>query len=109
MTEISFFPKAVGTRIKARVSKSQVALDVQVLKDSNYYCPDRQGTLMRSGVIASGGGEVRWETPYAKRQYNFYEKKSKHKNPNASTKWFERAKSVKIKEWEAIANREYNE
>lgn len=106
--EVSFNPRITGVKCKAGIEKAQVALDVQVLKDSNYYCPDREGTLMRSGVVSTGGGEIKWETPYARKQYHEFENKSKDKNPNASTKWFERARAVKSKIWEAIVNREYS-
>lgn len=105
---VEFDTGATKRRIEARLTRAQAALDIQVLKDSNYYCPEAEGTLMRSGVVASGGGEVAWETPYAKKQYHFFENKRKDKNPNASTKWFERAKAVKIKVWEALVNREYS-
>lgn len=99
-----------GIKSKAgvRIKRAQMALDVQILKDSNYFCPDAEGTLMRSGVVASGGGEVRWETSYAKRQYNFFPNKGKDKNPNASMKWYERAKAWRGKEWQELVNREYN-
>ena len=105
---VQFDTAAVGKRCKARLDRAQMALDIQVLKDSNYYCPDAEGTLMRSGVTASGGGSVEWDTPYAAKQYHFFENKRKDKNPNASTKWFERAKSTRLKIWEALVNREYN-
>ncbi len=105
---VQFDTAAVGKRCKARLKKAQIALDVQVLKDSNYYVPEAEGTLKRSGVIASGNGAVIWDTPYAKKQYHFFENKRKDRNPNASTKWFERAKAVRLKIWEALANREYS-
>lgn len=105
---VHFDTAAVGKRCKARLEKAQIALDVQVLKDSNYYVPEAEGTLKRSGVIASGNGAVEWDTPYAKKQYHFFENKRKDRNPNASTKWFERAKAVRLKIWEALVNREYN-
>ena len=104
---VQFDTAAVGKRCKARLDRAQAVLDIQVLKDSNYYCPVAEGTLRDSGAVSSGGGEVAWETPYASDQYNFFENKRKDKNPNASTKWFERAKSTKAKAWEALANREY--
>ena len=91
-----------------RVGKAQIALDVQVLKDSNFYAPMDEGTLMRSGVIASGGGQVVWDMPYAKMQYYEKPNKSQDRNPNARMKWFQAAKAAKVKAWERLVNAEYN-
>jgi len=92
----------VAGRLSGRLSLAQAALDEQVLKDSNYFCPQAEGTLQSSGVLATkiGTGEVIWDTPYAHRlyvhpEYNF----SKDKNPNARGKWFEEAKARHRDEW----------
>lgn len=92
----------VAGRISGRLHFAQAALDEQVLKDSNYFCPEAEGTLQSSGVIATklGSGEVIWDTPYAHRlyihpEYNF----STDKNPNARGKWFESAKAAHLTEW----------
>lgn len=92
--------------VVARLSKqlvfSQVALDMQVMKDSNQFCPQAEGTLQASAVTATkiGSGEVIWNTPYAHRlyhhpEYNF----SLDKNPNARGKWFEEAKTRYLADW----------
>ena len=107
--------KAVVTldqaKIKARINikkgVAQMALAQQVLKDSNYFIPKDQGTLEASGVIASAGREVVWSTPYAKAQYHGLPNKSKDSNPNASMKWFERAKALWLKRWVLIAKLAY--
>lgn len=85
---------------------AQAKLDTQVIKDSNVFCPQDEGTLRDSALLNSriGSGEIRWATPYAKRLYygvnfNF----SRDKNPNARAKWFEEAKSRYVKDWLAIA------
>lgn len=86
--------------LKKHQQKMQVVLDEQVMKDSNTFIPKDTGGLEQSSVIASGGGEVSWDAPYAKRmywhpEYNF----SKDRNPNARGLWFEAAKSMYIKDW----------
>ena len=91
-----------------RIKKAQFFLDQQVLKDSNFYAPRDEGSLVKSGIIGTAGGTVEWDIVYAKRQYYEYPIKSKDKNINAQTKWFEVAKSKKKKEWVKIANGEYN-
>ena len=90
--------------------KVQFALDTQVVKDSNYFCPKDQGTLETSGVRASvpGSGKVIWDAPYAKAQYygvnyNF----SKDANPNATSKWFEEAKKRYKKDWLSMVQRTF--
>lgn len=107
--------KAVVTldknRIKARINlkkgMAQMALAQQVLKDSNFFIPKDSGDLEASGVIHSSGKEVVWAEPYARKQYHEGPNKSKDRNPNASMKWFERAKAIWYKRWVLIAKLAY--
>ena len=108
MVTIEFDKTKVKAKIASNVSRAQLALSVQVLKDSNYYCPDAEGTLMRSGRVEDSGTAVSWDTPYARAQYHGFPNKRKDKNPNAMMKWFERAKSTKLNEWEALVQNEYS-
>lgn len=101
----------INKKVKNRMRKTQPALDMQIIKDSNYYAPLDNGTLQDSALVASkiGEGIIIWDTPYAKRLYygvsfNF----NKSKNPNATAKWFEVAKANNKEKWEKIANDEYN-
>lgn len=107
--KVTFNQQEVAARLQKRVERCQLALDQQIVKDSNYYCPMRDGQLMRSVLSsANGQGLLIWATDYARAQYYGLPNKSKDSNPNASTKWFEVAKAAKLKEWEALVNREYN-
>lgn len=88
--------------IKGGRKKLIVALTEQVMKDSNYYAPMRDGYLVDSSINNSEPekGIIRWVTPYARRlyynpQFNF----SKDVNPNARGLWFEAAKQSKLDEW----------
>lgn len=98
--------KALRLR-KVRIGEAQAALDLQVIKDSNFYCPRAEGTLQESALTASeiGKGRVLWATPYARRQYYEAPNKSKDKNPNARMKWFEEAKARQRENWLSIAQR----
>lgn len=96
-------------KIKGRTDKSQFFLDQQVIKDSNFYAPEDTGNLQDRAIIASGGGVVTWDSIYAARQYYEDNNKSKDRNPNASMKWFEVAKSKNLKNWEKLANDKYND
>ncbi len=99
---VTFDVNAVLARKEAAIGRAQAALDVQVIKDANAFCPEDVGTLRDSALLNSriGSGVVKWVMPYASRlyynpQYNF----SKDKNPNARGKWFEEAKARFKAEW----------
>lgn len=107
--EIEFNTDKVSLRLKAVLEKRQMNLDSEVLKDSNFFVPLKEGTLQKSGIINTvlGSGLVQWKTDYARKQYYLGEKlKTIHyrKNPNAQPKWFEAAKVRHLKKWEMIAN-----
>ncbi len=109
MSKVDFNTREVGDSLRRGIDKVQVALDVQIAKDSNYYCPVADGTL-RSSVLRSdfGSGKLVWDTDYAEKQYYGYPNKSTDVNPNARMQWFEEAKAQKKKEWEALANEKFN-
>lgn len=88
-----------------RLKKDQSKLDLQVIKDSNLFCPFAEGILQSSALMNTvlGSGVVRWVTPYARRQYYELPNKSKDKNPNARIKWFEEAKARYRDDWLMIA------
>lgn len=100
----------IQRKIDNGASRAQIALDNQVLKDSNYYCPQDTGNLRKSAILSSvlGSGLITWRTPYARAQYYGLPNKSLIPNPNARVKWFEVAKSKNLKNWEKIANDEFN-
>ena len=104
---IEFNCEDIIRRFEDRNSLAVAALSQQILKDSNFYCPLKTGTLQKSAIINTvlGSGLVIWRTPYARRQYygvNFDHSKSA--NPNACAKWFEAAKARKMKDWEKLVN-----
>lgn len=106
---MTFNPAKVKRDKQPRLDRAQKVLDAQVMKDSNYYIPKAEGFLEKS-VLGSpiGSGVLIWAIEYAKKMYHFKGRLSKEVNPNASTKWFERARAVKAKLWEALVNREYS-
>lgn len=96
-------------KVKSKSERTQAVLDEQVLKDSNFYAPEDESTLIGSSIIASeiGKGKLVWDTPYARRlywnpDYNF----STDTNENAGGKWFERAKSEHLEDWLKITQSE---
>jgi hypothetical protein len=93
-------PKALAIR-REKIKSAQAILDTQVLKDSNYFCPQREGDLIKSSITQSriGDGLLIWATPYAHAQYYGLPKKSLDVNPNARMKWFEEAKVRHLDDW----------
>lgn len=98
----------IANKVENRVDKAQFLLNQQVIKDSNYYCPEDTGNLQDSAIIGSNDGEVIWDSEYARRQYYEDNNKSKDRNPNASMKWFEVAKAKLKDTWIRLANDKYN-
>lgn len=110
-TKINIDESKLRDKQKLSRKKAQFALDTQVLKDSNFFVPKREGYLESSGLLHSmiGKGHIEWKTPYARRlyynpQYNF----SKDTNPNAQGLWFEVAKKGSLKEWAEKVGMEYS-
>jgi hypothetical protein len=99
--------KMMGKRAPM-LTKAQAKLDVQIIKDSNFFCPLDEGDLQNSAMIASkiGEGELVWDEPYARKQYYEAPNKSKDKNPNARMKWVEAAKVVCLEAWQALIQKE---
>ncbi len=96
------------SKIDDRIGRAQLVLDNRIAADSNYFCPIDTGALQGSVFPIQGDGTLEWNEPYAKRQYYGLPNKSKDSNPNASPQWFEHAKAKDLKDWEALANEEYN-
>ena len=97
----------VASKLVGHMKSLQPILDMQVLKDSNFYAPMDTGNLISSGVTGSniGSGELVWNAPYAKKMYYGVDYDfSKDSNPNARAKWFEEAKAQNLKAWEKILN-----
>jgi hypothetical protein len=103
---IEFDVSRVLSRLQVPIARSQIALDMQVIKDSNYYCPEDRGDLQDSAILGYNEGkpgEVSWNTSYAREQYYQKPNKSHDKNPNATMKWFEEAKAARVDDWERVA------
>lgn len=84
-----------------------VALQEQILQDANYFCLQDQGALMASAIASTdkGGGEITWNTPYAKRRY--YEPTPRRGvNPNAKLHWAEEAVNTYQDDWAKLIAKE---
>lgn len=103
--KVRFVDLGLASKIAAIEKTVHLALDEQVLKDSNRYVPYQDGDLHDSALAASniGKGEIIWDTPYARRRYYEPASLSKTPNPQASTQWFEVAKSRHLDDWIRVA------
>lgn len=91
----------IANKIDKACSKGLEMLSSEILKDCNYYCKERDGALIQSSLIHSDlkRGLLVWQTPYAARQYYEIRTAHKTKNPNATWRWVDVARTNKILEW----------
>lgn len=94
---VTFDKKQVEKRLQGLTAKAQKVLDNQILEDSNFYCKEDTGDLIRSGKIPQPG-TIEWDESYARKQY-YLPATSTDKNPQARYKWFEAAKSTMLDKW----------
>jgi hypothetical protein len=96
----------IKMQLNEKTKKAQELLDHMVLNDSDKYAPHVTGNLRKKGLdTVLGSGFVIWNVSYAKKVYHELKTEpSLAKNPNARRKWFEVAKSEKLKVWEANVN-----
>ena len=94
-------------RTRGMTTRAQMALDIQVLKDTTPFVPRDTGNLANSGVRASkpGSGELVWDAPYADAQYYGLGNKAHDVHPQAVSHWFEAAKAAFKSTWTRIAKR----
>ena len=88
--------KAVARRAPL-FAQAQAALDTQVLKDSNLFCPKAEGTLRESGRV-DGPGMISWNEPYSRYQY-YLSEGAHYTLEGTGAKWFERAKALYKPAW----------
>ena len=92
-------------RIFGRVDKAwaKTLPDItrEIRDDANLYVKVDVGPLRDSSLIHSelDKGIIRWQTPYAKRQYWEIETAYTVKNPRATWKWFHVAKQRHLDRW----------
>jgi hypothetical protein len=105
---VTLYERKIRRKVADKLGSVQYVLDGRVAADSNFFAPQDTGDLQGSVLPIVGNGLLEWNTTYARFQYYNGPNKSKDRNPNASMQWFEHAKARNLKEWEAIANAEYN-
>lgn len=86
---------AAAKQVNATLKRKQMIIDSEVLRLCEPMVPFRTGALIRSGKLTTviGSGEVKYSTPYARRQY-YATAKSRPYDANRGAYWFERMKTA---------------
>lgn len=91
--------RAIGIRVDTANKAALAALTEIVLRDCNRYCKQDTGNLIASSYTLPGLGKVVWNTPYARTQYWKIRGASHDKNPFATWRWCETAKTNHGEDW----------
>lgn len=108
---IEFNAERTRIRVERSFKSGLGKLAAEILADCNEYCKRDTGTLILSSMIHSrlDEGLLIWQTPYAHRQYWIIPTASTDKNPDATWKWCEAAKTEHIDEWNGRAQKAFKE
>lgn len=114
---ITFNKSEIAAKVMGASAKAAESVAMEILADSNFYAPFRSGALIGKsnldGALSptvenypdEGRTVISWRVPYARRMYEGKSKSGKpfkygkQSNPNAQSKWFEKAKSLKLADW----------
>lgn len=115
--KVNFNKAEITAKITGACAAAVEQTAYEILADSNKYAPVRNAVLIGNRVDNAdekprvdnypneGRAVVSWNVPYAGKMYHGKTKSgkairySKHPNPNAQSKWFEKAKSMKLSDW----------
>lgn len=90
----------LNAKVNNAIHQAQMFIDSECLRRSEPFMPFDQHTLIASGKLNTqiGSGEVKWNTPYARRWYYMPANFSKEKNRQAGNYWFEHMKQQNIEQ-----------
>lgn len=103
--------RAVQVKIQSAFKKALPEMTKLILDDCNRYCKEESGELIASSYQATdfNAGILRWDTPYARRQYWYIPTAKTDVNPQAQWKWCEVARQNHRAEWVAYAKQLFKE
>jgi hypothetical protein len=106
-TMIRIDQNAVVARVMGQWDKALPMLTEEILNDCNQYCKEDTGALIASSMMHSDfkRGIMKWQTPYARRQYWEIRTAYKDVNPRATWKWVHVAKAKYQAKWARQAAR----
>ncbi len=94
--------KKINDRLGGQLEKNMDKMKQTMLNDSNRYIRVDTGKMKASGFIDKDG--IGWSEKYT--PFAYYETNSKVNrtvNPNATSRWFEHARSIHGEEWNKIS------
>lgn len=108
--KIIFDKNRCMVRIKNAWAEATPELAKTIRDDCNKYCKEDSGELIKSSEEKSDleHGKIVWDTPYAHRQYWLITAK-KDKNPNATWRWADVAKSKHLDKWTRAAQKGFKD
>lgn len=107
MADMFSFRFVPGAGLKRKIDKAtqeaQKYIDTECLRYCQPLVPKREDTLIKSGIISTGGGEIRYRAPYARRWYympaDFNEGEgSGMQTVGRGNYWFERMKQQRLEQ-----------
>jgi len=95
------------SKFGGRISKGLLALKGQIAADTAPYVPRVTGDLEQSikPSDTTSAPTMRWNIPYARRQYYGHFQHSKQAHSRATRLWFQVAKGVNRERWKRVAER----
>jgi hypothetical protein len=105
--KVNISTEKILSRFGGRISKGLLALKGQIAADTAPYVPRVTGDLEHSVKPSDTTSDpfLRWNIPYARRQYYGQFQHSKQAHPRATRLWFNVAKGVNRDRWKRVADR----
>jgi len=91
----------VTKKASSMTKLGQYALVNQVHSDSNIYAPMLSGDLRNQSAVAADGKSIKWNVPYARKQY--YNYGARFTTPGTGPKWDQKALSIHRRSWIRVA------
>lgn len=98
-----------GAKMSKQFESAQKVVDSECLRYMDPLTPKRTGAMINSAIQGTviGSGEIKYNTPYAKRQY-YTNRGGSPLHPQARAKWFETMKSKHKEDLERAAGKEFS-
>ena len=99
--------EGILSRFSGKISKGQLALKGQIAADTAPYVPRVTGDLEHSVKPSDVTADkfLKWNIPYARRQYYGKFQHSQQSHPRATRLWYQAAKAVNKERWVKVAER----
>jgi hypothetical protein len=99
----------IRSRFEGKSREGLIVLKGQIAADTAEYVPRVTGALEGSVKPSDTTSEpfLKWNAPYARRQYYGEFQHSRQAHPKATRLWFEVAKGINLSRWIEVAKRAF--